>query len=131
MSLKVVVVSPARPLYRGEATFVAVAAHDGEIGIAPGHTDYVTILGTGPLRVETGEGDGVRFAIRGGFLKVGGGKVTVLVDRAVVASEVDAAAVRREMEEALDGLRHPRSDEEFERLLADRAWAQARLALAR
>jgi len=130
---EVVVVSPARPVYRGEARFVALSAFDGEIGIAPGHADLVGVVGIGPLRIEKGEGGGGadRFAVRGGFLKVGRGKVTVLVDQAVAPDEVDEAAVRRELEETIAALRHPKSDEEFDQLLDRRAWCHARLALRR
>ncbi|MGQ0613673.1 MAG: ATP synthase F1 subunit epsilon [Planctomycetaceae bacterium] len=130
---EVVVVSPARPLYRGEAAFVAVEGLSGKLGIAPRHADLVAALGTGPLRIEK-PGKGVppdRFVVRGGFLKVGKGRVTILVDQAVRPEEVDEPAVRKELEEALAGLRHPRTDDEFEQLLARRAWAQARLAILR
>ncbi len=130
---EVVVVSPARPLYRGEAAFVAVEALNGKLGIAPRHADLVAALGTGPLRIDK-PGKGAppdRFAVRGGFLNVGKGRVTILVDQAVRPDEVDEPAVRKELEDALAGLRHPQSDEEFEQLLGKRAWAQARLALRR
>jgi len=130
--VEVVVVSPARPLHRGEASFVVVPAWDGQLGVAPRHAELVAALGIGALRVDRpGKGGAPeRFAVNGGFLKVGKGRVTVLVDQAVRPEEVDGTAVRRELEEALAALRRPGSDEEFERLLARRAWAQARLSLA-
>ncbi len=128
-SLRVVVVSPARPLSDGDATHLSVEALAGQMGIWPRHADLVAALGTGGLAIHRKGGAVDRLAISGGFLKVGGRNVTILVDRAVTPADVDEAAVRKELEAALAGLRHPRSDEEFESLLCDRAWAQARLRL--
>ncbi|MGH9038388.1 MAG: F0F1 ATP synthase subunit epsilon, partial [Acidimicrobiia bacterium] len=71
-----------------------------------------------------------RFAVRGGFLKVGGDKVTVLDDNAVAEADVDTAEARDELEATLAALRHPRTDEEFAELLDRRAWSEARLKLA-
>jgi F-type H+-transporting ATPase subunit epsilon len=128
--LEVVVVSPARPIYQGRARFVTVAGWDGQIGIWPRHTSIVAALGTGMLRVGHADGSVHRFAVRGGFLKVGGSKVTVLVDEAVAQADADAATAKRELDQALEALRHPKSDEEFHELLDRRTWCESRLKLA-
>lgn len=127
--LGVTVVSPAKPLYTGSARWITVRAWDGQLGIWPGHTDLVAALGVGLLRVGHPDGQVERYAIWGGFLKVGGKNVTVLVDRAAAPGDVDADAARRELEETLAGLRHPATDEEFAELLERRRWCQARLRL--
>ena len=129
--LEVVVVSPARPIYEGEARSMSVAGLDGSLGIWPRHADLVSALGVGPLTIKTDKGED-RFAVWGGFLKVGNGsRVTVLVDRAVSADEVDADAVRTELKDTIAELAHAKSDAEFTELLQRRAWCEARLALAR
>jgi len=128
-ALEVVVVSPARQLYEGEAQWVTVPGADGQLGIRPMHADLVAALGAGPLRIGTG-GQVIRFAVKGGFLKVGNDKVTVLVDRAVTDSDVNAGEARRELEETLAALQHPKTDEEFAELLEQRAWSEARINLA-
>ena len=43
-TLEVVVVSPARPVFRGDAKWVTVAAWDGQLGIWPKHTSIVAAL---------------------------------------------------------------------------------------
>jgi len=130
MSLKVVVVSPARPLYEGDAQSVSVESLQGRMGIHPKHADLVAALGTGPLSIRKSGGGEDRFAVSGGFLRVGrDGAVTILVDRAVRADEVEEAAIRKELEETLAALRHPKSDEEFSQLLDRRLWCQVRLSL--
>ncbi|MHC4550134.1 MAG: ATP synthase F1 subunit epsilon [Planctomycetota bacterium] len=129
--LQVVVVSPARPIYEGEARWLTVRASDGQLGIWPRHTDLVAALGAGLLRIGQPDGSQHRFAIWGGFLKVTGPKVTVLVDRAVDAAGVDAAAVQKDLAQTLAALRHPRSDEEFSELIDRRRWCESRLRLVR
>ena len=130
--LEVVVVSPARPLYEGKATYLQVKTPQGQLGIWPRHADLVTELGVGLVRVGRKEGGEERLAAWGGFLKVTGNKMTVLVDKAMRESECreSEAQIRQELEEVLAALRHPDSDEHFESLLDERQWCQARLKLA-
>jgi len=149
-SLDVVVVSPARPIFEGEARFVSVPAWDriggggrrlygaaeperlavGQLGILPGHAPLVAALGSGILRVGQEGGKSARFAVRGGFLKVGDNKVTILVDQAVAEADVNTAEAQRDLDETLAALRHPETDEEFDELLDRRAWSESRLKLA-
>jgi len=127
--LELVVVSPARPIWKGRCRWLDVAGRGGQMGIWPRHTELVAALGVGRLRIGvTGDGE-IVFAIWGGFLKVTGNKVTVLVDRAAAPEEVDEATVRKELEETLAALRHPKTDEEFVELRERRKWCKTRLRL--
>ena len=128
--LEVVVVSPARQLYEGEAQWVTVPGADGQLGIRPMHADLVAALGAGPLRIGLSGGQVTRFAVKGGFLKVGNNHVTILVDRAVTENDVNAGEARQELEETLAELQHPKTDAEFAALLEQRAWSEARINLA-
>jgi len=126
--LDVVVVSPARPVYQGRAKHLYVTGRESSLGIWPRHTDLVAALGTGPLRIFAADGSVHRFAVSGGFLKIGGSRVTVLVDKAARPDEVDKGAVEKELAEVKAALQHPKSDEQFDDLRTQRAWCQARLA---
>jgi F-type H+-transporting ATPase subunit epsilon len=148
--LDVVVVSPARQLYEGEAEWVTLPAWDriggheagryrpadpgqlivGQLGIRPGHAALVAALGAGPLRIGLAGGQVTRYAVQGGFVKVGDNRVTILVDRAVTEADVNEADARRELEETIAELQHPKSDEEFQELLEQRAWSETRIKLA-
>ena len=130
-NLSVIVVSPARPIYEGDAAWVTAPAVDGQLGIRPKHAALVAALGAGPLRIGLDGGRVARYAVRGGFLKVGDNRVTILVDRAVTETDVDAAEAERELEETKAELQHPKTDEEFADLLEARAWSEARIKLAR
>jgi F-type H+-transporting ATPase subunit epsilon len=127
--LHVVVVSPAQPIFAGDVHWVTVPAWDGQIGIWPGHAAIVAALGSGLLRIGQDAGKVLRFAVRGGFLKVGEDKVTILVDSAVAEADVDTAEARRELDETVAALHHPKTDEEFAELLDRRAWSESRLKL--
>ena len=129
-NLEVVVVSPARPIFEGEAKFVTAPGVEGQLGILPRHAPIVAALGSGLLRIGTEDGKVVRFAVRGGFLKVGGPKVTILVDHAVAEAQINTAEAQAELEETKAELQHPGSDEEFAELLDRRAWSESRLKLA-
>jgi F-type H+-transporting ATPase subunit epsilon len=129
-NLSVVVVSPARPIYDGDAAWVTAPAVNGQLGILPKHADLVAALGAGPLRIGLDGGRVARFAVRGGFLKVGNNRVTILVDRAVTETDVNAAEAERELEETKAELQHPKTDAEFADLLEQRAWSEARIKLA-
>jgi F-type H+-transporting ATPase subunit epsilon len=148
-TLEVTVVSPARPIFEGEAKFVTAPAWDrvgggrslygasqerltvGQLGIFPRHAPLVAALGSGVLRIGLEDGKVARFAVSGGFLKVGDNRVTILVDRALTEVDVNAGEAQRELEETLAELQHPKTDAEFADLLERRAWSETRIKMGR
>jgi F-type H+-transporting ATPase subunit epsilon len=148
-TLEVTVVSPARPIFEGQAKFVTAPAWDrvgggrslygasqerltvGQLGIFPRHAPLVAALGSGVLRIGLEGGTVARFAVSGGFLKVGDNRVTILVDRALTEVDVNAGEAQRELEETLAELQHPKTDAEFADLLERRAWSETRIKMGR
>ena len=53
------VVTPERVVLETEARFVALPAHDGEVGILPGRAPLLVALGVGRLRVQSADGEQV------------------------------------------------------------------------
>ncbi|MDO7932827.1 F0F1 ATP synthase subunit epsilon [Xanthomonas euvesicatoria pv. eucalypti] len=117
------IVSAEKEIFHGEATLVVATGELGELGIAPKHAPLITRLKPGKVVVTTANGEQLDFAISGGILEAQPQVVTILVDTAVRAQDIDEAAVRKVKEEA-------------ERLLANRgntvdvAEAQRQLAEA-
>ncbi|MBV6670595.1 F0F1 ATP synthase subunit epsilon [Xanthomonas euvesicatoria pv. alangii] len=117
------IVSAEKEIFHGEATLVVATGELGELGIAPKHAPLITRLKPGKVVVTTANGEQLDFAISGGILEVQPQVVTILVDTAVRAQDIEEAAVRKVKEEA-------------ERLLANRgntvdvAEAQRQLAEA-
>jgi len=87
-TLQVRVVTPEKPVFEGEADFVVVPAHDGEMGILPGHARLLASLGAGELRIKTATLV-ERFFVQGGFVQVSDDKVTVLCERGSRLLEID------------------------------------------
>ena len=131
VNLEVVVVSPARTVFHGEAHWVTAPGTDGQLGIWPQHAPIVVALASGPLRIGLHGGEVTRFAVRGGFLEVAENRVTILVDTAVAPADVDEEEAKRDLTETLLELNHPKSDKEFAELLDRRAWSQTRLTMAK
>jgi F-type H+-transporting ATPase subunit epsilon len=85
-ALHVVVISPERTIFEGEAESVVAPAWDGELGILRGHAPLMALLGEGDLRVRSG-GRTEHFHVEGGFLQVVDNVVTVLSERAEADGE--------------------------------------------
>lgn len=84
--MRVTVVSPERAVLDGPAAMVVAPAFDGQVGILPRHAPFMTLLGSGVLRVDSGEGGSPsRFRVTGGFLQVVGDAVRVVADRVEIA----------------------------------------------
>ena len=79
--MRVTLISPDRSVYDGEAQAVVIPAHDGLVGVLPGHAPFVALLGAGQLTVN--HGGGVRrYDVAGGFVQVADDVVRVVAERA-------------------------------------------------
>jgi F-type H+-transporting ATPase subunit epsilon len=93
------IVTPERAVLETEADRVVAPAHDGEVGILPGHARFLAKLGAGECRVISG-GSTERLFVDGGFLQVADDRVTILTDRACAISEIDLDEGRQRVESA-------------------------------
>ncbi|HEX4956357.1 MAG TPA: ATP synthase F1 subunit epsilon [Thermoanaerobaculia bacterium] len=82
------VITPERAALETNASFVALPAYDGEIGILAGRAPLLVKLGAGWLRVDTETGKEA-LLVNGGFAQVAAGKVTVLTEQARTKEEID------------------------------------------
>ncbi len=97
--LQCIVVTPEETALDEQVDFVALPLYDGEIGIGPGRAAMIGRMGYGELRLTTG-GTTRRFYVDGGFVQVASNVVSVLTNRAVPASDVDAAVAAEHLSEA-------------------------------
>ena len=93
-------VTPEGPVFEGDAEMIVVPGAAGEIGVLARHAPLVATLKAGSTRVHTGEGDVREYATGPGFFKVELDRAIALVDHAVLASEIDDAQARAQLEEA-------------------------------
>lgn len=94
------IVSARRELFSGEVTRCVVYGTAGELGIYPRHAPLMTTLRAGEVRVLKPDDEEISFIIGGGILEVMPHLVTVLVDHAVRATDIDEAAARHAKAEA-------------------------------
>ena len=127
--LTLTVATPERAVLQGVACDeVTLPAQRGEIGILPGHTPLIALLGIGVV----GYRDGSRratLAVRGGFVEIAGDAVRVLADEAATPDTIDAARASAEKADAESLRDRAAGDEELDAANADVRFAEARLAV--
>lgn len=95
------VVTPERQVVEAEGSFVVVPLYDGELGIGFNHTPLIGRLGYGELRVVEGGLVLERYYIDGGFVQVQDNQVTLLTNRAIPTTQLDAEAAHAQLRRAL------------------------------
>ncbi len=123
------IVTPAAKLYSDDAYMVIVPGVEGEMGFLQGHVPLVSVLADGVARVQNQkDGEVKRFALQGGYVEVTGDKVIILADRALLSSDIDAAAARDQLV-GIEADLAAMSDEEAAKttLPADAEWCRAQL----
>lgn len=117
-------ITPESKAFEGKVDFVAIPAHDGEIGILPDRAPLVVQLGAGRLKARTGETDRLWF-VDAGFAQVLANRVVVLTQKAVPVSEIDRAAATQDLENA----KHMPTADDTSLKRRERAEASARARL--
>jgi len=79
--MRVSVISAERAVFDGEADAVVAPAYDGFVGILPRHAPFMTLLGQGIVKIQTG-GNVTRLSVMGGFLQVASNVVRIVARRA-------------------------------------------------
>ena len=77
--MEVLVISPERTVFQGQAESLVAPAHDGEVGILPKHAPFMTLLGKGTLSIREG-GATRKFRVQGGFLQVVSNTVRIVAE---------------------------------------------------
>ena len=86
-------------MLEGDATFAAVPAHDGELGILRNRAPLLYRLGAGLLRVDTTEGKRALF-VAGGFAQMLDNRLTILTEVARELDKLDRAGAERALADA-------------------------------
>ena len=126
MTLHVDIVSAEGAIHSGTAEMVYAPAELGEVGIAPRHTQMITRLKPGDVRVDSG-GKVEHFYVSGGILEVQPHVVTILADTAIRAHDLDEASALEAKRRAEDALAGQAADFEYAKAQAELAEAVAQL----
>jgi len=120
-TVKVLVATAEREVYRGEAEMLVAPGFAGELGIMPRHAPLLSKLKPGELRITNGE-DVDEVFVSGGYIEVQPDMITVLADSAERATDMDEAAVVAAQRKAEEDLESQKDD-------VDLALAEAELAI--
>jgi F-type H+-transporting ATPase subunit epsilon len=99
-ALKCILVTPEATVLDTACDFVALPLFDGEAGVAPGRAPLIGRMGYGELRVRRGS-ETLRYYVDGGFVQVAENVVSVLTNRALIATSIDAASAEEQLRTAL------------------------------
>ena len=94
------IVSAEDAIFSGEATHLVAIGLLGELGIYPGHTQLLTALKPGPVRIIKPDGEDEILYISGGILEVQPQLVSILADTAIRAADLDELAALEAKERA-------------------------------
>lgn len=125
------IVAAEGEIHSGKAVMVVVPAAQGEVGIAPRHAPLLTALKPGEMRVETPEGEQLRFFVGGGVLEVQPDRITVLADTALRGEDADEAAAAEAKKAAEKAMEGASEESDLARAQAELAEATARLEFVR
>jgi len=127
MTIHVDIVSAEQEIFSGTAEMVFAPAIMGEVGIAPRHTQMLTPLKAGEVRILTQGNEEQAFYVSGGMLEVQPHVVTILADTAIRAKDIDEAAAIKAKEFAEHALADKKNDMDYARAATELAEAVAQL----
>ena len=104
-------VSPARLLFSGDVASVTLPGTEGEMGIFPGHSPILSTLKPGVVTVYKEGGTTDRIFVRGGMVEVNPQGLTLLAEVAIPMSELDGAAIAKQIKDAEEDVADAKDDE--------------------
>jgi len=91
---------------------VVMDGQEGQLGIVKGHSPLLAVLKPGPVRMISDDGEEVFFT-NGGFAEVQPESITILVDSAERADDLDEAKIIKAKEEAEKLLKDKKDEKDF------------------
>ena len=124
------IVTPEKLAYSGPVDEVTCPGSEGEFGVLRGHASLLSAIKFGELSYLK-DGKRVSYAVNTGYAEVTGSKVTVLVETAERADQIDVERARKAKEAAEQKLaKFAKEDPEYERAKISLERAEARLKIA-
>jgi len=118
--LNLEIITPERVLESREVDAVIAPGTEGEFGILPGHISFLSGIVPGELRfLDRGKWEYV--CVSTGFAEVSDDSVSVLVDSAERAANIDLPRAQAAMDRAKERLAKDRANKEIDFLRAENA----------
>ncbi len=116
--LTVEIVTPQRTVFSGSAAGVTLPGTKGGFQVLYNHAPIVSSLGIGVIKINDGTADTI-YATDGGFAEVLHNKVSVLVETAERADEIDISAVKQQRQLLIEHLENTTSFPKRESIKSD------------
>jgi F-type H+-transporting ATPase subunit epsilon len=91
-------VSPEASIVSSEVEMVLIPGIDGDAGILPNHSPFMTTLRQGIVEVTFEEGNVKRYLVEGGFADITQDKMTILAENSINLSDSDSDTLKNEIE---------------------------------
>jgi F-type H+-transporting ATPase subunit epsilon len=118
------VVTPEKVVVSQEVDLVMAPGTEGEFGILPGHIAFLSGIIPGELRFDNGDKKEY-MAVTFGFAEISNDRVSVLVDTAEKAGDIDIERAQKAMERAKARLEKESEKEDTDILRAEAALKRA------
>ncbi|HBF42645.1 MAG TPA: F0F1 ATP synthase subunit epsilon [Desulfobacteraceae bacterium] len=122
--LHIEVVTPEKSVVSEDVDIVVVPGSLGEFGVLKGHVPFLTGVQPGELRYSS-DSKTKYIAVTSGFAEVSNNNVSILVDAAEMAGEVDLKRAHDAMERAKEKLAKNRGSEDIDFVRAEMALKRA------
>nr|YP_010267325.1 ATP synthase CF1 subunit epsilon [Brainea insignis]QKV47353.1 ATP synthase CF1 epsilon subunit [Brainea insignis]QLD96877.1 ATP synthase CF1 epsilon subunit [Brainea insignis]UIF93925.1 ATP synthase CF1 subunit epsilon [Brainea insignis] len=99
MALNLRVMAPNRIVWNSEVWEIVSSTNSGQVGILPNHAPLLTALDMGVSKIRH-DGQWSSMALMGGFAMIDNNQVTILVNEAERATEIDPDEARRSFQMA-------------------------------
>lgn len=97
-TLQLDILTPEKRVVSAAVKFVAAPGTEGEFGVLPGHTDFFALLKSGEVVFEDAAGKH-HVAVSWGYAHVRAEAVSILVENAEKAEEIDIDRAKKDMEQ--------------------------------
>lgn len=114
VSMQVDIVSAEGEIFSGKVEMLYAQAADGEVGIMPHHTQFLSSLKPGPVSVVSGDEEDY-FYINSGIIEIQPEVVTVLADTAIRAHDIDEAEAEAAKQRAEEAMANAQSETDIAR----------------
>ena len=91
-------VSPEASIVSSEVEMVLIPGIDGDAGILPNHSPFMTTLRQGIVEVTFEEGNVKRYLVEGGFADITQDKMTILAENSLNLSDSDSNTLKNEID---------------------------------
>ena len=129
MTIHLDIVSAEAALFSGTAEYVIVPAMMGEVGIYPRHTQMLTRIKAGSVRIKRPDvADEELIYVSGGMLEVQPHMITILSDTAIRGKDLDENRALESKRLAEEAMKNRASEMDYAKAQAELAEAIAQIA---